>query len=142
MLFTYQCLHPYVKKLYRIMWAGQLYTGRQKISSLRLSECSWAMQQVTHIPEACAWCHVSVSIVAASSSIPKSFVHPLIQEPCADPRMPEAASLRTPLFLAVKNNDVETLDALVERLTVNEVKALCNAPDRSGCTPLHYCRER
>lgn len=60
----------------------------------------------------------------------------------ADPRIPEAASLRTPLFLAVKNNDVVMLDTLAERLTADEVKGLCNAPDRSGCTPLHWCRER
>lgn len=60
----------------------------------------------------------------------------------ADPRIPEAASLRTPLFLAVKNNDIDILDCLIERLTADEVTGLCNAADRSGCTPLHWCRER
>ena len=77
----------------------------------------------------------------ATENMQKAAVRTLLDF-AADPRIPEAASLRTPIFLAVKNNDVEMLNMLVERLTADEVKELCNAPDRSGCTPLHWCRER
>lgn len=56
--------------------------------------------------------------------------------------MPEAGTLRTPVFLAIKQSNIELLEVLVENLTKDQITDVVNRSDRSGITPLSLCRER
>lgn len=60
----------------------------------------------------------------------------------ADPLLPESGTLRTPVFLAIKQNNTDLLEVLVENLSKDQVTEAVNQADRSGITPLSLCRER
>lgn len=60
----------------------------------------------------------------------------------ADPLMPESGTMRTAVFLAIKQNNIQMLEILVENLSHEQVMEVVNRADRSGITPLSLCRER
>eukprot|EP00892_Ulva_mutabilis_P002287 jgi/Ulvmu1/12059/UM083_0072.1 len=60
----------------------------------------------------------------------------------ADPLIPESGTMRTPVFLAIKQNDIQLLQILVENLSKEQVMDVINRADRAGITPLSLCRER
>ena len=59
----------------------------------------------------------------------------------ASPLVPEFSG-RTPLFLAVKRNDVAILDVLASVIPAGVVAELANKADTSGITPMSMCRAK